>query len=225
MKYNPETLKHVGKVIATERKKRHWTQEELITQLSMKDVNIGRNRLSSIENGKQTPEPIGADFLFAVCELFDCDVGFLFGDYPEKSKTVHDVCEYVGLSEESVNTLHQLSELPNKPGLRGVSLPGYSNYIEETSLLDDLITSKHFHHFFSCLAEYLIYAGALPGRVHPQKVNELSEVEYSRFMKWANDRGLTIESKKKICDMHLQKACDLLKSIYKEVLERDGKGW
>ena len=104
-------------------------------------------------------------------------------------------------------------------------MSGYAKYIEELSLLDDLINSQRFHSLFSEIAEYLIYAGALPGQKHHKLRNELTPEEYDKFIVWVNDSGLVIESKKKVCDMHLQNACDELKAVYKEVLERDGGGF
>ena len=46
---------------------------------------------------------------------------------------------------------------------------------------------------------------------------------FDRFMRWANASGLGVEKKADICEMHLQKAADELKNMFRDVLEREIK--
>ena len=208
------SLKLIGKTIAQARKSKGWSQDRLIEELSMLGVAIGRNRLSAIEQGKETKEPIGVDFLLAICKLLDMDIGHLFGEYREKTREVYEISAFTGLSEASINTLHQLATLPDKPGFRGVFVDG--KQIQELSLLDDLITAKRFHPLFNAISMYLIYGLSFPQWRRP----ELSSEEYSKMKKWLDDCGLAITPKQEVCDMYLQNACDELKAIYKDVLAK-----
>lgn len=57
-------------------KKWGMTQYDLIEKL-----HIGRNTLSSIENGKKLPD---AETLYSLCEIFNCEVGYILCDQDKK---------------------------------------------------------------------------------------------------------------------------------------------
>ncbi len=99
MKYDFEIL---GSRIVAERNKKDLSQDKLIKELS-KTVPLGRNRLSELENGKA----IRCDILVLseMCKIFDCDLGYLMGEYSCKTRQATDIHAETGLSEEAVNEL------------------------------------------------------------------------------------------------------------------------
>ena len=68
MNDKPELL---GKMIKKRRKGKKMTQEALAEK-----VGVSAKQISSYENGHQYPP---MDMLFKLCEVLDCDLGYLLG--------------------------------------------------------------------------------------------------------------------------------------------------
>lgn len=102
MKYNFE---NIGKRIAKERKEYcHLSQDGLLSKLSEKyGIGMCRNTLSAIEKGKYHHYDI--DFLFALCELFNCEIGYLLCEYDYKTGRDTDIVDATGLSITSVQRI------------------------------------------------------------------------------------------------------------------------
>ncbi len=100
----------IGKRIIDERAAHGWSQDELIEKLSHKDVHIGRNTLSKIENGSQKACNFNLGLLAALSELFECEIGYLLCEKEYKCKTRCDTDIYnkTGLNEESIQTLREI---------------------------------------------------------------------------------------------------------------------
>ena len=94
----------IGERVRNLRKNQGQSQSEFIGMLKDKyNVSISRNRLSSIENGNQ--KDFSLEFLLAVCQEYDCNMGFLFGEYQEKTYNNHFICNSTGLTEETIHKL------------------------------------------------------------------------------------------------------------------------
>ncbi len=105
MEYNMELI---GDRIRAERKKRGWNQDDLIEKLSQTKmrVKIGRNSISKIESpSKHDLSCFRLDLLIALSELFDCEIGYLLGEYDCTTGRNTDVKEETGLNESSIGTL------------------------------------------------------------------------------------------------------------------------
>ncbi len=61
--------------------------------------------------------PISFEWIPALCDVFNCDVSSIYGIYPEKTFEVHEVCNYTGLSEKSVEKLNSASILSDSIGV------------------------------------------------------------------------------------------------------------
>jgi transcriptional regulator with XRE-family HTH domain len=57
------------------------------------------NRIKQWERGEN---PVGLEFIPAICDVLHCDVGYLFGNYDEHYHLVADISSATGLSEENV---------------------------------------------------------------------------------------------------------------------------
>jgi transcriptional regulator with XRE-family HTH domain len=95
-----ERRKLTGERIKACRRSMHLTQKELLDKLFLSQSSVGS--LRAWERGERLPD---TDTLARMCQLFDCDFGFLIGDYPEKKRDVADVRKITGLSAEAVNTI------------------------------------------------------------------------------------------------------------------------
>lgn len=220
IEYNNRQFVAIGKRISDERKRREMNQEKLLEELSYRGVSIGRNRLSDMENGVRDSfsGKHGLDILIALCSIFECDLGYLVGEYDEHTKSISDICKVTGLSEESVNALRLLNDRGHRLGDRGTFVDGEE--IDELKILDYIITTNRFHPFISSLTKYLVYGK--PKSKTPLPV--LSDAEYEKMYEWVSKRGLVIDSRKNVCEMHLQSAADELKNIFREVLKSSKEG-
>lgn len=100
MEYNYYSI---GDRIRNLRVQNNMTQDEFKEELGKHGLRIGRNTISSIENGKESAFTF--DFLKTASKIFCCDIGYLLGEYNEKKIETHYICEVTGLSEKSVNKL------------------------------------------------------------------------------------------------------------------------
>ena len=96
MKYN---FIEIGERIKNLRNSKHWTQEELCEQLC-----INRNTLSAIE--RDSEEKCRLDILLKCCSIFDCDMGYLLGEYHEcKKLDIQFIQKRTGLTESAISNL------------------------------------------------------------------------------------------------------------------------
>lgn len=96
----------IGKRIRKLRASKGWSQDEYVEQLRAQGVNTTRNRISAIENGRK--DKISFPVLLASCKLFDCDIGYMLGEYAYKTRKICDINEVLGLSEAAIRQLAYL---------------------------------------------------------------------------------------------------------------------
>lgn len=102
MEYN---LLEIGKRIRALRQEKNLSQDGLINELQ-KNVAIGRNTLSAIENGNA--KHFELSLLTSLCDVFECEMGFLLCEYSCKTRETTDIFELTGLSEKACKTLSTL---------------------------------------------------------------------------------------------------------------------
>lgn len=100
-----------GERIFIERTKLGLSQDELAKKVTAaltsnisdeSGKNISRQKIGRWEIG----EPVKKlDELQALAKVFDCEIGYLLGEYPCKTKENTDICKETGLSETVVNLL------------------------------------------------------------------------------------------------------------------------
>jgi len=87
----------IGEQIKLLRKEKGWNQEELAERLSKK-----RQTISHWEDGRIT---FTMDTLIDICNLFECDIGYLLGYHLNKRHNTDDVSAATGLSKEAAEYL------------------------------------------------------------------------------------------------------------------------
>ncbi|MCL1859101.1 MAG: helix-turn-helix domain-containing protein [Oscillospiraceae bacterium] len=132
----------VGEKIKTLRKEKKWSQDELAEKLEWKS----RQTVSEWEKGHFT---LPVDELIKMCNLFDCDIGYLMGEYETKKHIAADVQEVTGLSEETIKNLIKFKELTtgNKEDIWV-----YGQILDVINLL---ISHEFEDKLFECIAAYL----------------------------------------------------------------------
>ncbi len=108
------------------------------------EKKLDRDTLSRWESGLSFPSLYWLDRL---CDIFDCDLGYLLGEYPEKHRITAEVCEVTGLSEECVEELiKDKKRIKANYGAKGV-----------LSQLLSAIGENRNRGFIKCLDELLFY--------------------------------------------------------------------
>ena len=202
----------IGTRIKANRKRLKLTQKELLERVYLSEKSVAS--LRKWENGERLPD---LDTIARMAEVFNCDIGYLLGDYDESDFPTHKICERTGLSQIAVERLLRLHSAPH--GSLGVYAKGYN--VPNVGVLSNLIESNGYLELINEISLYLIYGGVLPQDAYTSDEKELSLQEYERFYKWANGNGREVVLRKDICEMHLQRASDELKNIFRDILKKD----
>ena len=75
-------------------------------------INIARQTLSRWENGEGVGPSVSD--LLRMCEVFNCDFGYLVGEYDCRTRKATDICEQTGLSESAVFSLIEINNMNTK---------------------------------------------------------------------------------------------------------------
>lgn len=68
------------------------------------------NRLKQWEYGNN---PVSLEWIPAICNVLECDVGYLFGDYAEKTRSISDIVDKTGLSPLAAENLLKIKTTSN----------------------------------------------------------------------------------------------------------------
>lgn len=94
MKYDK---KIIGERIKTLRVENGHSQKELCLL-----VNRGRDIISKWENGRELPS---LSILLQICEYYNCELGYILGEYNCKTRIKSDIQKETGLSETALDIL------------------------------------------------------------------------------------------------------------------------
>ena len=136
MEYN---FQEIAERIRESRKSKNLSQDGFIELLSKHGLKIGRNTLSSIENGVESAYTFA--FLKTISEIDNCDIGYILGEYEEKTQEIHQMCLSTGLSEKAIEKIQKISQ---------------KNHVTTNSdSLSLLIEDDDFEYFLSLLSGIL----------------------------------------------------------------------
>ena len=196
----------IGARVAERRNEMGLKQRELADMLSVK-----RETVNQWENGIRQ---IKGEDVARLADALETTTDYILRGIKAENLSA---AKETGLSDGAITKLRQLSQAGDHPGERGVYRYGYT--IETLRVLSELIESNHFHELFNSIGGYLIAAGVLPDEAYKSEEQDLTVEEYSRFYGWAKGRGLEVIPRNDAKELYLQKACDILKDICKEMLE------
>ena len=98
---NADKAKDIGKIIEAERKRKGWKDAERLAE----ELNTTRQTVRKWEKGESSPTLYD---LLKMCELFDCDFGYLVGEYSNKRRVDTDVYSELGLDQQAIDRLRNL---------------------------------------------------------------------------------------------------------------------
>ena len=93
-----------AKGIKRARKEAGYTQATLAEKLSI--------HIKSVMNWEQGIATPSLDMLLKLCDLYGCDLDYLTGRIDCKTHSVQDISEYTGLTEKTIETLHDWNQNP-----------------------------------------------------------------------------------------------------------------
>ncbi len=142
MYLNSYNIQRIGERIRKERKAAGFSQQGLCEAINEKGIPIDRQKLGEIENGKTGK--FDFDILAALCDLFDCEMGYLLCDpgYENKTREKTDFAKLTGLSLTAIQRLTQITYLHDEKGVAHSVTPWQNIYLQkiiESDLYDDFI--------------------------------------------------------------------------------------
>lgn len=98
----------IGKRIMHERKQLGLTQEDLIKEIGLSAES--RQLIGRWEKGKSYPT---IDDLKKLCNVFNCELGYLLCEYDCKTRETADIHSITGLSEKAIDALSKMNSNKN----------------------------------------------------------------------------------------------------------------
>lgn len=122
----------LGKNITEIREKRGLTQEELAEK-----IGVSRKTISNWENAIKKPR---LQDLLKLCDALSCDLDYLLGKSTYSTKKIASICEYTGLSENTVDMFHSAMGYLGNHYLGEMISEFFDNYQEFPELLMQIST-------------------------------------------------------------------------------------
>lgn len=164
-----KNTKIIGERLRSARKEKELTLEEVAEKLGYAQYQT----ISNYENGTVSPS---LEVTLKLCNFYDCEIGYLVGEFDCKKREVADIQKEIGLSEQAITNLQALQI-------------GDS---EKSKILDAVFESQLFAAFVNMLHQYikdndssreivshLIETSTHIGRYCDDVTNELCETFYA----------------------------------------------
>lgn len=183
-KYDAE---RIGQRIRIERKRLDMTQDDIGAEL-----HVVRQTFSDWERGKTLPQ---LSDMLSMCNVFECELGYLLCEHEEKTREATDVCRATGLSEDAFIQLQMIRD--NAPNLMKV--------------LNLILEDKRFTELLATMDRCLDYG------TDDTSVSQALDATATYLKDEARKRKLNIltnqEMKIMYCDETLQKMRQLIERI------------
>ena len=152
LKYNHESdyKREIGARLTSARNARGLSRRTLCGLVNQR-INIGRDMktpydLLELHEGTYRQWENGTNFVSLVylpvlCEVLDCEVGYILCEYDKPHKDVADICKETSLSAAAVEKLQQSSEGHKIDSHCGFYYPGK---LSELDMLSRLIENRNF---------------------------------------------------------------------------------
>lgn len=186
--------------ITEEREALGLTKEGLAERL-----NVNRNTITSWERqdikGRYPP----LEDLARMCDLFNCELGYLLGEYNCKTRAATDIQAETGLSERAIDRLRE--EAQKSEIFRGT--------------LSELIESPLFYSLVLGLADYKRYMSFSPEMRADVGSENMSISDLSRMITPA---GWAVLSSGDAAEYWLQRAYETFCNMAREIWMKEGDG-
>ena len=124
MKGDDKFIVHYEQKIIAMRIKAERNAADLSMENLAERINVTRNTIAAWE--RQEEEKGGRipplSDLLKMCDVFECELGYLLGEYDCKTRAATDIHAETGLNEEAIKLLKGVSQLCPSPILRTVNM-------------------------------------------------------------------------------------------------------
>lgn len=130
-----------GKIIKNERDNRGWSQKTLGDKLG-----VSGKQISNYESGTLMPP---MDILIKMCEVFECELGFILNEenYADGTKLMTAIRDKLGLDATSVGAITHITG-------REKSCVNFGYESEDNRrILNMFLSSSAFGYFYECLSD------------------------------------------------------------------------
>lgn len=173
---------------------------ELSRQTAADSLQISRASLEYYEKGLRLPDVC---VLAKIADFYDVSADYLLGRSDvmniDADRQINAACDYSGLSEDCVLTLHQTNEC--------VDYRIISDFI--SSLVIKLVNEKDFHNEFVCAMLDLIVLGS----------DRIPDTEYDKLFDTTRKYGYCLFDVKEVTEYWKTKLAFLVSSTAKETFE------
>lgn len=220
MEYN---LKEIGKKLKRERKAAGLRSQDDLAIVIHDNCyhSYTRQTIAKWERGESMP-PL--DVLLFLCKKYNCELGYLLGEYDTKTRLAYDIGKETGLSERAVACLHEWvieKELPVNPynGVQKEDKDSATRFLNVINLLFE-IRSEHGESYENVYLLNLIHKFLYSNIIEITAFNQngsLKKIKDWKFLACKNTDNLNDEFnlhdvEKQIA---LNKIRDELEAIYK----------
>lgn len=176
-----------------------------------------RRTISNWEKGTTLPN---IETAIELCEIFDCELDYLFGkiDLPHKDET--DIQVATGLSERAIQTIKNANHY--KGDARQTVLDAYLN--NPKTMLDKILQDKRFYDVLQNIGLY--YAGTRSLDNHTAAFNEMlnsSSSDFEDSLGTIFASGRVVMTPEHANEHYLYEACELLKQIVRDFTEKEAR--
>lgn len=201
-KYNWNTI---GQRIRKARELAGLSQGELGEKIS-----YGYQMIGKWERGETRPN---LDSLFSLCDVFNCEIGYLLCEYNSKTREFADIQAVTGLSECAISSISHVGEKNLKDGYYALS-----GGIQK-KLLNAFLESEEFRKVM--LQLQLHYALATGTEAVPNTPeNEFTGVDLEKAEQVAEAVGSVILKKEDAAEFQLSIATDMFKQFARKAVEK-----
>lgn len=131
-------VEKIGKLIGEKIKEKRQSQKRKISQSELGEkVGVTGKQISNYESGKPIPP---MDVLFKLCNVFNCELGYLLGEEAYSAGTQLDTAieNKTGLKNETINTIIKIT------GTESECLDWGHQAEEYRKILNKFLTSENF---------------------------------------------------------------------------------
>ncbi len=164
-KYDLDWTK-IGRRISIERKARGFKNLDNFAE----EISVSRQTLSKWEKGDEKTHPL-LDDLFKMCNLFNCELGYLLCEYDCKTRAATDIQAITGLSEAAIlqlNAWHESEESPH-PITADIKI------LDVISRLIEAGGEGHMHGFYVGILKAMKCKNVYDGRTSESRTKDMSQ--------------------------------------------------
>jgi len=137
------TYEAIGQRIKTERERLKLSQTALAELLNLAENS--RIAVGAWEHGRTFP---CLEHMKNMCEIFDCELDYLFGVIDKRTRSTTDICAITGLSEEAVLLLSEWRDEICPTPTRFVKT--HTRAVTILRFVDELLCSSYLEELASC---------------------------------------------------------------------------